>query len=114
MLMRSVTRKAAVTAGLGAAIVAGAAAPALAATSGNAGMLNPQAPALPKVGQENTGLIGPFPVSQLTDKLPAGQLGQVGDVTNGLQSTAQQAQHSLPTGALNTGGLGLPGVGGLT
>ncbi|MCF2529792.1 hypothetical protein [Yinghuangia soli] len=102
--MGSVARKAAVTAGLGAAIVAGAAAPAVALTGGNAGLLNPTAPALPKVAQNNGGMVGPFPVGQVTDKLPTGQ------VTSGLGSATQ----TLPTSQLPTGALpGLPGVPGL-
>ncbi|MGA4543332.1 hypothetical protein ACPA54_25415 [Uniformispora flossi] len=104
--MRSVTRKAAVTAGLGAAIVAGAAAPALAAGNGAAGLLDPHAPGLPQVAQENAGNIGPFPVGQLTEQLPT---GQVSGLTGGLEQTAQQATGALPTGTLP----GVPAVGGL-
>ncbi|NUU20525.1 MAG: hypothetical protein HOV68_03260 [Streptomycetaceae bacterium] len=86
------------TAGLGAAIVAGAAAPAMAATGGNAGALSPQTPTMPKVAQENTGTLGPFPIGQVTDQLPTGQ------VTGGLESVAGQA---VPAGLP-----GLPNIGG--
>lgn len=96
--MGSVARKAAVTAGLGAAIVAGAAGPAMALTGGNGGLLNPGGQTLPKVAQENGGMLGPFPVSQVTDVLPTGQ------VTDGLGTATQTAQAALP------GVPGLPGV----
>ncbi|UGQ14462.1 hypothetical protein LO772_13245 [Yinghuangia sp. ASG 101] len=78
-------RKVAVTAGLGAAIAAGAAAPALAADHTAA----PQTPTVPKVAQENAGTIGPFSVSQVTDTLGTGQ------VTDAVAGTAGKA---LPAG----------------
>lgn len=101
--MGSVTRKAAVTVGLGAAIVAGSAGSAMADTAGNAGVLNPQAPTVPKVAQENGGTLGPFPINTVTDTLPTGQ------VTGGLDTATQSAKHVLPNSALP----GLPGVPGL-
>ncbi|MEU8138832.1 hypothetical protein [Streptodolium elevatio] len=109
--MGSVTRKAAVTAGLGAAIVAGTAGSAMAVTGGNAGLLNPNVPTVPKVAQENSGTLGPFPISGVTDSLPTGQ------VTGGLDTAAQTATQSLPTNALPANALptsALPGVPGLT
>ncbi|MDI2130956.1 hypothetical protein [Yinghuangia seranimata] len=101
--MRSVTRKAAVTAGLGAAIVAAAAGPAMAVTGGNAGVLNPQAPGVPKVAQENAGTVGPFSLNQVADKLPTNQ------VASGLESATQQAKGVLPVGSLPA----LPAVPGV-
>ncbi|WTW97123.1 hypothetical protein OG216_28860 [Streptomycetaceae bacterium NBC_01309] len=101
--MGSVTRKAAVTAGLGAALVAGTAGSAMAATGGNAGLLNPNVPTVPKVAQENGGTLGPFPISGVTDSLPTGQ------VTGGLDTATQ----TLPTNALPAVP-GLPGVPGVT
>lgn len=69
-------RKAAVTAGLGAAIVTGAAAPALAADQ----TVAPQAPTAPKIAEENAGTVGPFNVGHVTDTLGTGQVtGTVGD-----------------------------------
>jgi hypothetical protein len=98
--MGSATRKAAVTAGIGAAIVAGAAGPAM-AVGGNIGALNPQVPQTPKVAQENTGTIGPFPIGQLTDQLPTGQ------VTGPLEGVTGQAQQVVPGSVLP----GLPQLG---
>ncbi|HSA52713.1 MAG TPA: hypothetical protein VLH10_21720 [Yinghuangia sp.] len=99
-------RKVAVTAGLGAAIVTGAAAPALA--DDHAAPL----PTVPKVAEENAGSIGPFPVSQVTDTLGADT------ITGGLGDTAQQTlpMETLPTGMLPSvpsGTPSLPGIPGM-
>lgn len=93
-------RKVAVTAGLGAAIVTGAAAPALAADH----TVTPQAPTVPKVAQENAGTIGPFSVSQVTDTLGTGAVGET------VTDTAGQALPALPpvTGTPSFAGLPVP------
>jgi hypothetical protein len=103
--MRQVTRKAAVTVGLGAALVAAAAGGASAAGTGNSGLLNPQLPELPgTVADQQTGLGQTFPVGLPTDRLPTGEATAAVQNTTG--NTLPQVQQALPH-------LDMPSVPGL-
>ncbi|GCD95366.1 hypothetical protein [Embleya hyalina] len=69
--MRSVTRKAAITAGLGAAIAAGAAGSASATPVTD--LVDELAPAASTAQAAMPDAAAPFPLTQVTDKLPVGQ-----------------------------------------
>ncbi|MFI1578368.1 hypothetical protein [Embleya sp. NPDC020630] len=69
--MRSVTRKAAITAGLGAAIAAGAAGSASAMPVTD--LVDELAPAASTAQAALPDAAAPFPLTQVTDKLPVGQ-----------------------------------------
>ncbi|MET7304864.1 hypothetical protein [Embleya sp. NPDC005575] len=113
--MRSVTRKAAITAGLGAALAAGAAGSASAAPPvGLVDELSPSAstaqPAMPDAAA------APFPVSQVTDVLPAGKVLTPGQspldslAANVAENTAHNMEQGMGDMAAEQSG---PAKGGL-
>jgi hypothetical protein len=116
MHMRSVTRKAAVTAGLGVALAAGAAGAAGASTVTDA-----VADLTPTVSHAESALpdtAATFPLTQATDKLPVGEVltpgngpldhvaeGTARGMEHGMTAMADQAQAQ---GGQAKGGLGSP------
>lgn len=123
--MRSVTRKAAITAGLGAAIAAGAAGSASAMPVTD--LVDELAPAASTAQAAMPDAAAPFPLTQVTDKLPVGQAltpghGPLDGLATGVaQGMARDMEHGMEQGMArdmeqnmgNTAAQGGPAKGGL-
>lgn len=114
--MRSVTRKAAITAGLGAAIAAGAAGSASAMPVTD--LADELAPAASTAQAALPEAAAPFPLTQVTDKLPVGQAltpghapldGVASGVAQGMARDMEQNMgDKAAQGGPAKGGLGSP------
>ncbi|MFE3202667.1 hypothetical protein ACWGR4_17525 [Embleya sp. NPDC055664] len=111
--MRSVTRKAAITAGLGAAIAAGAAGSASAMPVTD--LVDELAPAASTAQAALPDAAAPFPLTQVTDKLPVGQALTPGHAPlDGLATgVAQGMARDMEQNMGNTAAQSGPAKGGL-
>ncbi|MGW1991005.1 hypothetical protein [Embleya sp. NPDC001921] len=109
--MRSVTRKAAITAGLGAAMAAGAAGSASAVPVTD--LVEGLAPAAATAQAALPDAAAPFPLTQVTDALPVGEVltpgHTAGTVAHGMEQSMEQGMGGLAAqGTPAKGGLGSP------
>ncbi|MFI6981759.1 hypothetical protein ACIBSV_24610 [Embleya sp. NPDC050154] len=105
--MRSVTRKAAITAGLGAAMAAGAAGSASAMPVTD--LVEGLAPAAATAQAALPDAAAPFPLSQVTDQLPVGEVLTPGHTAGTMARSMEQGMTGFAAqGAPAKGGLGSP------
>ncbi|WP_406298298.1 hypothetical protein OG948_22895 [Embleya sp. NBC_00888] len=105
--MRSVTRKAAITAGLGAAMAAGAAGSASAMPVTD--LVDGLAPAAATAQAALPDAAAPFPLSQVTDKLPVGEVLTPGHTAGTMARSMEQGMSGFAAqDGQAKGGLGSP------